>query len=130
MLYRYVGELEDEADAEEYARSRRAVTELEKQERQKEARKNKENSASNNKNNRNGGGAIQREWFCQDCKKCFSNNPLRCVRARHRVKVERKLIKAKTQEEKRSALSNAKTEDGGLKLGSGIEWDQRWSRFS
>jgi hypothetical protein len=113
-----------EADAEEYARSRRVVSELEQQEEKKEkntkAAKAKESSSSST--------AIQKEWYCQNCKRSTPNRPNICITKNHIVKVKRHIRTAQSTDDKRLELSNKSEEDGGLQLGSGLEWS-RWNQL-
>jgi minichromosome maintenance protein 10 len=113
-----------EADAEEYAKSRRIVSELENEESKKEFKASKTNKALGTGT----AGSIKTEWFCQTCKQSFSKKPLGCYKAKHPVKMDRKIQAAKSIGEKRVTLSNKSADDGGLKLGSGLEWS--WNRFS
>lgn len=111
-----------DADAEEYARSRRVVSELELAESKKVANASKKVVAQ-------GTNAIEKEWHCLTCKRSFQQNPFACFRLDHRVKVERNIRATQSIAEKRLALTDKKAEDGGLVLGSGLEWS-RWNRFS
>jgi minichromosome maintenance protein 10 len=115
-----------EADAEEYAKSRRIVSELENEESKKEFKASKSNKLQGNGTGT--AGSIRTEWFCQTCKQTFSKKPLGCYKAKHPVKIDRKIQAAKSIGEKRLALSGKHADDGGLKLGSGLEWS--WNRFS
>lgn len=109
-----------EAEAEEYARSRSVVEGLEEEEHKKLKAKNKEALPT---------GSIQREWVCKTCGRTTKIKPTSCFNANHLVKMKRQLQETKTADEQRLELSNKRAEDGGLKLGSGLEWE-RWSRFS
>jgi hypothetical protein len=114
-----------EADAEEYARSRRVVTELEQQE------ENKEKTSKNAKTKEASSSsiAILKEWYCQNCKRTFSNRPNSCITKNHVVKVKRQLRTEQSIDDKRLEFTNKSAEDGGLHLGSGLEWS-RWKRFN
>lgn len=110
-----------EYDAEKYARSRRAVTELEETEGKADARKMKKDQATQ----------MQKEWHCRTCQRIFQYKPTSCVQQRHSVSVKRKLLNTKTVTEKRLALADTKVSNGGMVLGSGLEWSKaKWSRFS
>jgi hypothetical protein len=105
---------EHEASAESYARSRRNVTELEQREdREKEHEKKKKNTQSNK---------IHREWHCITCKQFFHQDPVRCKRQGHTIKLKRNIEETKTLTEQRLSLADKSVEAGGLKLGAGIEW--------
>jgi hypothetical protein len=119
----------NEADAEEYAKSRRIVSELENEESKKEFKASKTNKLQGNKGTGTGtAGSIKTEYFCQTCKQTFSKKPLGCYNAKHPVKVDRTIHAAKSIGEKRLTLSAKHADDGGLKLGSGLEWSR--NRFS
>lgn len=118
----------NEAGAEEYARSRRIVTELEQEESKKEFKAS--NTKKAQQGNASGASSIKTEFFCQTCRQSFSRKPVGCYKARHQVKTERKIEETKTIVEKRTALSDKRAEDGGLKLGTGIEWSRWNNRFS
>ena len=110
---------EDEANAEEYAKSRRVVSELERQEELKmKASKQQADKES----------AIQKEWVCATCKKTTKFFPKICKRANHKISQKRSIKRADTAQERRLKLDEQSAEDGGLKLGAGLEWDRK--RFS
>ena len=111
-----------EADAEAYAESRKRVTELEQEEARKEQKKQKKSTAT-----------IQLEWVCRTCNNKRSQyEPKQCIRARHQVTRKRILNKTEvSKSEKRTKLTAKSAQEGGLVLGSGIEWTQiKSSRFS
>ena len=108
-----------EVEAEEYARSRRIVCELEEQ----EFKATNKVNAKNQKSNVNT-PAILKEWYCHVCKKRFSQEPIQCLRLQHRIRVERDLRAQKSKVEERLAMTEAKTEDGGLVLGTGLDWSR------
>eukprot|EP00797_Seminavis_robusta_P014290 Sro216_g089420.1 minichromosome maintenance complex component 10 (235) ;mRNA; r:53571-54275 len=116
-----------EADAEAYAESRRRVTELE----QEEARKDKTKGKAQQQLLADQKKVVDKEWICKTCSnKRFKKEPKVCLRARHDVVLKRILNKKdETVAEKRSKLTSRSVQDGGLTLGSGIEWT-RFSRFS
>lgn len=111
---------EDEAKAEEYAKSRRVVSELERQEEHK-LKSNKQQKPDKE-------SAIQKEWVCATCKRTTKVFPKLCKRANHKISQKRSIKKADTAQERRLKLDEQSAEDGGLKLGAGLEWDRR--RFS
>lgn len=110
-----------EADAEMFVTSRRVITELEKAEERKTKSKNKKTASQENK-------SIHTTWQCHTCQQTTPYRPVRCYTSHHDVRVVRDLRENTSREKKRTELSNRKTADGGLKLGSGLEWS--WSRFS
>jgi hypothetical protein len=108
---------EQEAQAEEFAKRRKAVDELgkkEEREMKKDAKKNKNNKASNSK--------VQREWTCSNCKRSSGVEPKMCKRLGHKVTCKRTIEEAETLTERRLQLQEKKVEDGGIKLGAGVEW--------
>ena len=110
----------DEADAEAYAKSRRVVTDLERREEQKiNANKTKATKES----------AIQKEWVCATCKRTSKAMPNLCIRAKHKVTFTREVKKSDTVQERRLKLDAKSAEDGGLKLGAGLEWGRRSEKF-
>jgi hypothetical protein len=111
----------DEAAAEDYALMRNRLVELEQQEEAKEG-SNVKNRAHANGPRDATTGLIQKEWVCQTCRRAYRALPKRCYRAGHHVKANRSLPQGKTSEESRRALSEKRVEEGGLKLGSGLEW--------
>jgi rubrerythrin len=113
-----------EADAENYAKSRRAVTELEKQEDCKEK-----------KGKKMGKGAEKRltsEWICTTCGGARTiYKPMSCIAARHKVKLDRDVVGSVSKTEQRTKLHDQDAADGGLRLGAGLDWSgPKWSRFS
>lgn len=108
------------ADAEEYARSRRVVGELEQEEAQKAFKKKKEESNNNNT-------AIEKEWRCLTCHQSFRQQPIGCYRQNHRVELQRKIRGVQTVGEERMALSDKHADDGGMVLASGLDWSQ-WKK--
>jgi len=112
----------DEVDADEYARHRRKVVELEKLEASQESR-NKKKNLGNGNNNR-----MTRTWFCQNCRQNSTLKPKSCFAARHRVNTNYDLKDVTTKDERRKKLHGKSIEDGGLILGSGIDWNTSGSR--
>ena len=112
-----------EADAEHYARSRRIVTELEQQEALREKKENKKENAKKNRMNK--------EWVCRTCGGVkFKSKPNNCVRAGHNVKLVRQINSTLSKTEERTKLHDRNIDDGGLRLGAGLEWSRPYSRFS
>jgi hypothetical protein len=116
----------DEAEAEEYAKSRRIVLDLERREEQKkliEEKKKKASGASLKES------SIEKEWVCATCKRTTKTRPAICLRANHSVSLKRDVKTSATVIEKRLKLDEKSVEEGGLKLGAGLEWDRQWQRF-
>ena len=106
---------ETEAKAEDYARRRKVVTELEKSEERdtkKEAKKSQNQSQAK----------VRREWLCVNCKRTTGIDPKICKRLGHTVKFKRHIEETKTLTEKRLQLQDKSVEDGGILLGAGVEW--------
>ena len=127
----------DEINAEQYAKSREKVSELERMEASHEERsKNKKK-----KNNESNKPQLSKCWVCVTCGQTYKFRPKSCIISNHEVSMRREIIKAKTTTERRLNVHDKNIGDGGLKLGSGIEWDNfrrgsrggggaPWSRFS
>lgn len=115
----------NEAAAEEYSRHRNRLVELEELEEAKEASAAKRNPHGQQSSNKTGGGSlIQKEWYCASCNRTYKAFPQHCRRADHPIKAKRMIHESKTTGEKRQALSETRSEDGGLKIGSGLEWSR------
>jgi rubrerythrin len=110
-----------EADAENFAASRRTVVELEKEEDRRTQIKKKNDTAGDSR-------MIRKTWRCNTCHNSVSSRPNRCFHQGHDVAVARDLRQTTSKDQTRTTLSNKASEDGGLKLGSGLDWS--WSRFS
>ena len=110
-----------EADAEEYAKSRQNVLSLEKLEAKQEATQKKKGGVDAQKK-------CVKEWTCEACGTRSFNKPNHCVSAGHTVKLRRSIQKEVTKEESRTKLNDKSVEDGGLSLGSGLEWS-RFDRY-
>lgn len=107
---------ETEAKADEYARSRKVVSELEKSEEremQKVAKKTENHKLMTK---------VRREWHCVNCKRTSGINPKMCARLGHVVKFKRHIEETKTLTEQRLQLQDKSVEDGGITLGAGVEW--------
>ena len=105
---------QSEADAEQYARSRQAVNDLEGKETRDE-RKKKQMKGRDEK-------VIQVQWICTSCGKESASQLVICQKMGHKVKKKRAINKRSTKEESRDRLNKKRAEDGGLQLGSGLEW--------
>lgn len=108
----------EEADAEEFARKRQKVFDLERREESKTARDNKANALQSDR-------SIKKLWRCATCNISSAVRPSMCLRAGHKVTLRRNIETARTKMEKRTKLNNKKVEDGGLVLGAGLEWSWR-----
>ena len=104
-----------EADAEEYARKRAALVELEKE----EATKTKHNNSSQKEQKE---PKILKQWYCRTCQKSFDKRPQRCIQRQHDLKTSRELNKKKSKTEERSNLNKKDASDGGLQLAQGLDW--------
>jgi hypothetical protein len=111
-----------EADAEEYAKSRQAVLALEELETKQEFTQKKKGGVDKQKK-------CVKEWTCEACGSRSFTKPNHCVRAGHTVKLRRSIQKEVTKEESRTKLNAKSVEDGGLSLGSGLEWS-RFDRYT
>jgi flagellar biosynthesis chaperone FliJ len=111
-----------EADAEEYAKNRRRVVELETIESKQANRKRLAPEKENQK--------IQREWVCFTCpnRPHFSLPPKPCISSGHKVSIKRVIKEVGSKEVERSKLNEMAPDQGGLMLGRGLEWSK--SRFS
>jgi len=108
---------EDDARAEEMALSRNKVAELVRQEEARESKRAKINPSGGS------GQKIKKEFFCKTCNRKTELDPKFCRQSGHTIVVRREVVESKSTDEKRQALSDRKAEDGGLKLGSGLNWD-------
>jgi minichromosome maintenance protein 10 len=104
-----------EADAERYLESRKAVTELENREGRADLQSKTKEAKSLQK-------AIVTQWVCDTCHIRTTKMPNICMRAGHRLRRERELTKTSTLTETRLGKQKKSTQDGGLTLGSGVEW--------
>ena len=113
-------------DAQEYARARAQVQELEAQEARKEGYNDKK------KKNKSNDVAIRTTgWACRTCKKTTPFKPVACIKARHDVRQKREIKGQETLSKRKDRLDrHGKDEkEGGLALGSGVEWTRlEWSR--
>ena len=107
----------DEIEADEYAKHRRKVEELEKLEVSQELR-NKKNKSKNGEGKR-----LTKTWFCKNCRRNYAMKPRSCFVAQHSVTTKYELNDAMTKEEQRTKLHRKGAKDGGLVLGMGLDWD-------
>ena len=112
----------NEADAEEYARARQAVLELEKEE-CKTLSQDKKKQVPTKTNP----SSIKTEYFCVQCNRNFVKVPALCHQMHHKIHVDRKILGTQTTAEKRMILSTKSVEDGGMMLAQGIDWSNRFS---
>ena len=109
---------QSEADAEQYARSRQAVNDLEGKETQKNARDERKKKQMKGRDEK----VIQVQWICTSCGKESASQLVICQKMGHKVKKKRTIKETTTKEESRDRLNKKRAEDGGLQLGSGLEW--------
>ena len=118
------------ANAQEYARARGAIQELEVKEFEMDQRKQRTSGGAATKN---GGkdkdpspkGIVTAGWICKTCKKKTPMKPLVCIRAKHDVQQQRELSNRKStigSTKERLQRHGKEAEEGGLTLGSGLEW--------
>jgi hypothetical protein len=105
-----------EAQADEYARSRRVVVQLEE-------RENRQGSVPN----RNGAAKVEKEWTCVTCHGVFRTCPKQCYHLNHTVHIKRSLVDQKLSVSERRLQQSSN--DAHLKLGSGLEWSSFSNRF-
>ncbi len=109
----------NEVDADEYAKQRRKVDELEKAEASHDSRNKKKNSEKKR---------ITKTWFCKTCGKNYFKTPKACIRSSHEVDRKVDIKDDVTKEERRTELNKRSVEDGGLRVGQGIDWSTFGSR--
>ena len=74
---------------------------------------------------------MNKEWVCRTCGGVkFKSKPNNCVRAGHNVKLVRQLNSTLSKTEERTKLHDRNIDDGGLRLGAGLDWSRPYSRFS
>jgi minichromosome maintenance protein 10 len=121
------------ANAQEYARARGAIQELEVKEFEMDKRKQRTSGGGATKN---GGkdkeaspkGIVTAGWICKTCKKKTPMKPVVCIRAKHDVQQQRELSNRKStigSTKERLQRHGKEAEEGGLTLGSGLEWSWR-----
>eukprot|EP00985_Skeletonema_marinoi_P005592 scaffold2430_cov163-Skeletonema_marinoi.AAC.4 len=117
------------ANAQEYARARGAIQELEAKEFEMDQRKQR---TGTNKNGTKGSDApskatniVTAGWICRSCKKKTPFKPVGCIRAKHDVHQQRELknrVASVGSTNERLQRHGKDSDEGGLTLGSGIEW--------
>lgn len=122
------------ANAEEYARARGAIQELEAKEFEMDQRKQRTERTGSDKNGvkstdasskANNGGIVTAGWICRSCKKRTPYKPVGCIRAKHDVQQQRELVNRMSSvgsTKERLQRHGKDSDDGGLTLGSGLEW--------
>jgi len=114
-------------DAQEYARARAQVQELEAREATKEGYNNKKK-----KKDKASDVAIKTiGWVCRTCRKTTPFKPVACIKSRHDVRQKREIKGQETLSKRKDRLDRHGKDDkeGGLTLGSGVEWTRlEWSR--
>ena len=104
----------NEVEADDYAKRRHKLVELEKLE-ASSGRKKTRLEQQNSKR-------LTKEWHCQTCRKTFSLKPKGCFTQNHQVKTNYDIKKSTTKDEQRTKLHGKSADDDGLTLGSGIDW--------
>ncbi|KAL7486572.1 hypothetical protein ACHAW6_015183 [Cyclotella cf. meneghiniana] len=113
------------ATAEEYARARSVVQQLEVQEREIDKRKERAEKNKTGPRAFNSSSIVTTGWVCKTCKRKSSIEPRRCVHAGHDVRQQRELKERKAEigsRNYRMERHGKEDTDGGLTLGSGLEW--------
>ena len=106
-----------EANAELFAKSRNVLTELEKKETSHDKKKKKTKDSTMKD------CMITVQWICFTCGKRMTRyKPNVCIRSNHKVKQKRELKQKESVAETRSGLAAKSVGDGGLTVGSGLEW--------
>jgi hypothetical protein len=108
-----------EVEAEEYAKSRQKVVELENLEGTKNKSKKREVETK----------GLVLEYFCKTCGTHTVSFPKSCRHAKHIVVKSLKLAQQQTKEAKRTKLHQTSAADGGLRLGAGNEWARNLKDF-
>lgn len=118
------------SNAEEYARARSVVHQLEVREieidqRRERMERTKQGVGSNKDKSKAAAGIVTTGWVCKTCKTKSLVKPLGCFRAKHDVRQRRELKEAKLTLGTRKERINRHGKDadeGGLTLGAGLEW--------
>ena len=108
----------DEVDADEYANRRRKLLELEKHEALSQEKNYRNNNSQLKQNNKR----LTKSWSCQTCGQSYVYKPKRCIAQNHQLKTIFDIEKSTTKHEQRTKLNGKSTEDGGLHIGSGLDW--------
>jgi hypothetical protein len=113
------------ATAEEYARARSVVQQLEAQESEIEKRKERAEKNKTGSTASKAASIVTTGWVCKTCKAKSPIEPRRCVHAGHDVRQQRELKDRKSEigsRNYRMERHGKEDTDGGLTLGSGLEW--------
>ncbi|KAL7464604.1 hypothetical protein ACHAXS_004941 [Conticribra weissflogii] len=116
------------SNAEEYARARSVILQLEAKEdgsdKRKERMEKKQCGGANGKKPESNISAciITTGWVCRTCKKQTKVKPISCVRMRHDVRQKRELKGRVESSRERMEQHRKNSDEGGLTLGSGLEW--------
>lgn len=116
------------SEAEEYARARSVIQQLEAKEDEADERKDrmqkKQQGGANKSNSKSKtpAGIVTVGWICRTCKKQTKMKPVSCVRMRHDVKQKRELKERVGSSKERLERHEKNSGEGGLTLGSGLEW--------
>lgn len=108
------------ANAQEYARARSVVQELEAREVTKDGKNN-----SKQKDTKSTVAIVTTGWSCRTCKKTTPYKPVSCIHAKHDVRQKRELkggAKSLGSRKERLDRHGKDEETGGLTLGSGLDW--------
>lgn len=116
------------ANAQEYARARGVIQELEAKEFEMDQRKQHAGSKVGGKASDTPSKAtniVTTGWVCRSCKKKTPYKPVGCIRARHDVQQQRELknrLSSLGSTNERLQRHGKDSDEGGLTLGSGLEW--------
>ena len=123
------------ATAHNYAKARAAVQELEAKESRQDDREDRKKANERRKAGKassGDGSIVTTGWTCRTCQRKTTFKPASCVAARHDVRQQRGLRndgKAPGTRKERLDRHDRDSSDGGLKLGSGIEWSWNLGGF-
>ena len=107
-----------EVDAENYARNRKKICELERREdistnQQQRTQKQQQQQKQT---------AISKVWTCQTCQRTTTTRPSLCIRQQHKVRLVREVRSDNSKAEKRMRMHKSTVQNGGMVLGAGLEW--------
>ena len=111
------------ANAQEYARARSVLQDLEA--REEGGTKRGKNSDRNSGKSKPTASIATTGWACRTCKKTTPFKPVSCIRSRHDVRQKRELkegAKSLGTRKERLERHGKDSEEGGLILGAGVEW--------
>ncbi len=114
---------EEEAHAELFAKNRLTLTELEKKEYTHDNKLSKQNSKGTTNQDSTNNPKIKSKWICKTChNRQTCSRPTVCIRQGHTVKRKREIEEKVSVVDRRLNLRTKDVNDGGLILGSGLEW--------